>query len=248
MEINRIHIDAPLGNHISRNRRIDSTGQKQHALAVCTKRQPARSRNDLGINTDPFTDFNKQLNLRLMHIHTELRKCIQNRCSKLCIELHGIQRIIFSRPARKHLEGLMLVRIDRIHIIYNVLCKLIKALILQIHNRTDPGHAKYCFQVLYRFFIVKFRQRIHIDPALRFIYFKSTVASAKCILDLIDQCILKQITVLALNTDLGIFDQKSCEHSLSHPTFCRHVVSAAACGLLPILLYMTAVSFASSKE
>ena len=74
VKIDRIDLDAPLGDHPPGHRRINTAGQKQHRLAACAYRHTARPRNDLGIDIDLVPNLHMQKNIRLMHVHSAVRK------------------------------------------------------------------------------------------------------------------------------------------------------------------------------
>ena len=119
VKIDRIDLDAPLGNHPPGHRRINTAGQKQHRLAACAYRHTARPRNDLGIDIDLVPNLHMQKNIRLMHVHSHFRKSIQDRAAQLHIDLHGIKRIILSGASGRHLKTPVFDRIDPVHIVHD---------------------------------------------------------------------------------------------------------------------------------
>ncbi len=137
MEISCLQLHTTFTDHITCNRRIDSAGKQEHRLTACSDRHSARSRNDLGIDIDFFSDLHIQFKIRMMHIHLHIRACIQNDTAKLTVDLHGAHRIILSGTSCTYLEGLIAFRINCLDIIYDRLGKLFKSLILDINNRAD---------------------------------------------------------------------------------------------------------------
>ena len=141
-----------------------------------------------------------------MHIHGQLRKCIQDHSAELHIQLHGIQWIILSGSSCLYLKREVLVRIYVIHILYYRFSQLLKALILHMDHGTDAGNTKYCLQIIYGFIIIKIRGRFHIDSSRCTGYRKLSLASLQCISDLLYQGFFKQIAVFSFYADLSVFN------------------------------------------
>ena len=143
MEVNCINLYTSLSDHIACNRGINTTGQKEHCLAVTADRHSTGARNFHRININLFTNFNVEHNIRMMNIYTHFRERIKNYSTHFTVYLLGIHRIILPRTAGIYLEGNVLIRIILVHIIYHGLRKLFKAFILYMDDRTDSTDTEY---------------------------------------------------------------------------------------------------------
>ena len=145
MEIGSAKAHASLGNHIAGHRAVDSAGQKKHRFPVGSHRHAAGTRDDLRVHIDFIADLYIHLYIRMMHIHTDLRKRIQDRFSQIPADLHGIFRVGLLRPSGLYLKCNVLIRIKFIHISHHVFFQLLKALIFHPNHRTDPYQAEHSF-------------------------------------------------------------------------------------------------------
>ena len=148
-----------------------------------------------------------------MHIHAHIRERIQNLFAQGCIEFHGIHRIILSGTTCLYLKGHVLIRVDLIHIGNNLFCQFIKALVLDHDSRTDACDTKNMAECFYGLLIIIVTFGFHKHTSLLLVHMKSAIHTAQSITDLAHQCILKKMAVLALDTDLCIFDQKCLIHN-----------------------------------
>ena len=85
MEIHRFDLHTTLGNHICRNRTVDTAGKKRHTLTVRADRKSARSRNDLGINIGDISHFHVDEYIRFMNVDRHIWIGIQKIGSKITV-------------------------------------------------------------------------------------------------------------------------------------------------------------------
>ncbi len=166
MEIGRFYRNAPLCNHISRHRAVDSTGEQKHRFSTDAHRQAARPRNHNRIDIDHAADFHVQHNVRIVYVHFHLRVGIQNNSAKFCINLLGVHRKIFPCSSGIYFKSLIFIRIHIIHIFEDVLRKLVKPLVLHSHHRADTHDSKNSGHGKYRILIIIIAQGVHINSPL----------------------------------------------------------------------------------
>ena len=152
--------------------------------------------------------------LRLVHIHFCLWICFQNFFSDCRINLHGSHRIILAGTSGIHFKRKILVRIYPVHIGNHFLCKLVKALILQKHNRADSDNSEHSLQCFHSLVKVILSLCVHIDTSVLLADMKVSFYVFKLILNIVYQCILKKVPVLSFDCNLCIFNQKRLIHTV----------------------------------
>ena len=148
----------------------------------------------------------------MVNIHCHLRVCVQNRFAHVHVNLHGLLGIILAGTSRLHLEGTISIRIHICQILNYGLAKLFEALILHIDNRADTGNTEHLLQLLHSFLIIEIRQGIHEDSSLGLVNEELSLTFLQGMIDLVNQCILKQIPVFSLDSDFCVLNQKCCKH------------------------------------
>ena len=208
MEVYRIDLNATFCDHIASNRAVNSSGKKEHCFSVGSDGHSACSRNSLGIYIDLITDLNRKIQIWMMNVYACLRERIQDTSAKLCADFHRADRIRFLCTACPYLEASVKVRMPLLHISNNILCKLLKSLLLVDHNRADAYNTKYVLQCVYGIIIIIVLRAEYIDSSLLFFYFKLALDLGECDLHLMYESIFKTVAVFSLKGDLRIFDQK----------------------------------------
>ena len=92
--------------------------------------------------------------VRIVDVHADLGERLQDLFTDRCIDLHRLQRVIFSRAARIDLEGDVFVRIVLVHIGNRTLAQFVEAFVFELNHRTDRADATDSLQVIDGFFIV----------------------------------------------------------------------------------------------
>ena len=213
VKIYRVDLYPPFCYHIPGHRGIDAPGQQKHSFAACPHRHSSRPRNNLRIDIYFLPNLHIQQNFRFMHIHPHLRISLQKRLSQICVDLHGLLGIVLPGTPGMHLEGFIPIRMDVSYVLHHGLTELFKALILGIYHRTDTGNAKHMLQTSHGLVKIKFSLRLHIYPTLGLVNEKSSLTFFQGKFDLMNQRILKQVSVFSLDSDLGVLYQKCCKHS-----------------------------------
>ena len=212
VKIDRVDLHTTLGDHPACHRRIDSAGQKKHALAVGSHRHSAGAGNFNRIHIDFFPDLDIQHHLRIMHVHLHLRIGVQKHAAHFAVHLHGFHGVVLSRPPRIHLKGKIPVRIGFSHVRDHSAAQTLKAFVLQLDHRADLGDAEHGFQSLNRFLIIiALGKDLHIYPASGAPDSKFSLAPLQRVTDLPDQGVLKDAAVSSLHTDFRILNQKRSE-------------------------------------
>ena len=147
-----------------------------------------------------------QHNIRLMNIHFHFRISVQNNASHFHIDFHGIQRIIFPRPSRRHFKRFMLVRIDFVQIFYDPFSQFLKAFVFNGNNRTDTGNPEHFLQSLHGILIIKRRDGVHIDSSVRLPHLEIPVCFFQGMANLLHERVFKKIPVFPLYSDFRIFN------------------------------------------
>ena len=175
MEIGCLQSDATFGDHITCNRTVDSTGKQKHRGSVGSDRHSTRSRNDLRIDIDLFSDFYVKQYIRMMDVYTDLRECIQDGFPKVIVDLHRFLWIGFFCTAGFHFKCDVLIRIYFIHICDHIFFQFFKSFILYADNRADPDDSEYSLQSFYYFVPIIISVTVHINSSLCFISMEQSV-------------------------------------------------------------------------
>ena len=212
MKIDRVDLHTALGDHPSRYRRIDSSGQKEHALAVGSHRHSSGAGNFNGVHIDFFPDLDIQHHFRIMHVHLHLGISVQKHAAHLAADFHGFHGIVLPRPPGIHLESEIPIRIGFSHIGDHSAAQALKTFVLQLDHRADLGDAEHGFQSLNRFLIIiALGKNLHIYPASGAPDRELSFAALQRMADLTNQSVLKNAPVSSFHTDFRILNQKRSE-------------------------------------
>ena len=154
--------------------------------------------------------------IRLVHINCHLREFIQNSSAQFRIDLHGLHGESFMGTACVYLERLLLSAIHFSYVRHYMGRQFFKTFPLHDNDRADSYNSEYSLQCSHCFLIIKFTLCLYIDSS----FFLGDAEKAFHILqhlsDPVCKGILEHITILSLDADLSIFNQKCfiCHGSL----------------------------------
>ena len=208
VEICRVQRDTALRDHPARDRRIDPAGQKEHCLAGRPDRHAARSRNDLRINIDLIADLNVKKDLRIMDVDLHRRIGHEDRLSELRIHLHGRQRIFLVHTSRLHLECGCASRMLFADVGYDIGAQLFDIFFFVNDDRANSHDPEDMLQDIDRLVKIPVPSAIDINSPARLRDVKISVDARKERADPLCERILKKMTVVSLDADLAVFDQK----------------------------------------
>ena len=229
MEVDRIYGHSPLGNHITGDRRIDSSRKKELCLPVCPYRHASRSGNYMGIDIDLLPHLHGDHAVRMMDIHLHPGASVQNRLPQIRVQLHGIPGVAFVGAARKNLKGLCpALRINLCRVADYSLSQSLEALVLHNHDRTDSGNAEHMAHGIYGSLEIEAAVCPDINSSHFTGNFKFSIHRLQTAGNLADQCLLKKNSVFSFDADFSIFNQKRLiihpiPHSFLPVRFLLHV-------------------------
>ena len=212
VEINRIDLDATLGNHVSGNRAVDSAGQKKCRAAVGADRHTAGAGHGDGIDKNAVAYFYGQRNFRVVHIHMHFRKAVEQVFAQVCRQFHGSLRETLVSPASEHFEAEVLVWVNLVDIVACCLAEFFPLTFYCYGHRTDCHDAEYMLQCFDYLLVIKGVHHFYIDSALFLRHFEGAGNLPHRKADLVHQAVLKQVAVLSLNSDFTVFYQKCFKH------------------------------------
>ena len=219
VEIDRVQLDASLGDHVAGDRGIDTAGQQQHGLAADAAGQTAGTGNHMGIHGELLPDLDIEHDLGIMDIHLQTGLRLQNGMSHFGVDLQGIHRILLIEPPGMDLKGMLAVRILLIDKIDGLRDQFLRGHDFADPDRADAPDSEDFAEPLDHFVVIIFGQTVDKDPAVSLDHGKTAFAELKGRLDLPDQGVLEHVPVLALNADLGIFNKKRLIFHLCIPFF-----------------------------
>ena len=149
-----------------------------------------------------------------MHVNLHLRVSVKDPSADLSCHLHGIHRIALINSSALNLEGASLVGIYSVNEVNNRLAnsvyirKVVLSVSFYCHSRTDSGYSKdslKCGNCL-----IKIKAcGLDIYSSCYLGNLELSVALCKNSFDLLNKSVLKDVSVLALNSYLCVFDNKS---------------------------------------
>ena len=97
----------------------------------------------------------------------------------------------------------------------HVLSQSLKALVLGPHHGADAHDTEDVLQSIHGLLVIIIAGTVHENPGLILVNVKFPVDTLQRIANLAHQGIFKEITVLSLDTDLSVFNQKRFIHAVS---------------------------------
>ena len=146
--------------------------------------------------------------LRLTNIHLEVRESLKKIRSHIGADLRGLDRITFVRAARLDLESDLFVTVDLGNIVGHVLFDDLKVVVGDHLNGTDSPDTEDLLKLSDRSVIVEFFGTRQKDPALLPLNFEALGNTGEILIDPGAERFFKDVPVLALDTDLRVFNQK----------------------------------------
>ena len=143
-----------------------------------------------------------------MDINLHLGIGVKDPSAHLHVDLLGIHGIVLSRTTAVDFERYVLIGILIIDIFKDILGELIKALIHHMDHGTYPGYAKHLRQSIYDLIIVIVAEALDINPSLCLADPEFSFGLTEGTFDLVYKCVLKYLSVIALNGNYRIFYQK----------------------------------------
>ena len=143
MEVGRVNESSSFCNLKAGNRRIDSSGKKEHGFSVCAKRHTEKPRNDFSVNIDELSDFYAKLYIGIMDIHSSIREVLQNAVSKLHFNFRRSHRIGLFRASGLDLKAYGTVTVSGAEVgEYSLFQIGIFCGIGNLHHRGNAGDAE----------------------------------------------------------------------------------------------------------
>ena len=129
--------------------------------------------------------------------------------TQLRVDLQGVLGIFLVPAAGAHLEGVAALRIFLPHEGRGCFRQLFKGHEVVDGNRADSPDSKDMGESLRDLFEIKFALCFHENSAVSADHIKMSFTGTQGDPDLTDKRLFKHVAVFSLDTDLGIFDQKS---------------------------------------
>ncbi len=146
-----------------------------------------------------------------MHIYGGLRESGQDPVAQLRIDFRGIHGEVLVRPAGLHLEAALPAAVQCGPVVQNGLGQGFEVVVIgQLHHGANADDAENMLQSLYGLvIIVVFGLHVHINASPLPGHAEFSLHMLQLHADVVHQGVFKNIAVLALGADLGIFDQKA---------------------------------------
>ena len=90
MEVSCINCNTTLCDHITCNRAVDTTGQKEHCSSIGSYRHTTGTREGLRIETNALSDLDVDTYLGFMYINLQTGELLEDTSSHLARNGHGI--------------------------------------------------------------------------------------------------------------------------------------------------------------